>query len=442
MKKIYSLILLLSAPMLMLAQGITFEHETLAEALSKAKAENKLVFIDGYAVWCGPCKHMAATVFKEDAVGKYFDENLVALKVDVERGEGPAIKRKYGIAGLPGYVFLDGDGLVVYRFEAAMPTEKFMKEVELAVAYGKDPNSVGRIAERYPNEKNDEQFVRMYLDRLKESKSTGYTGIVEQYLDIQTTMPEESKEMVTFLADHAEELVFRGKADEIIQRNLGSDAWKQWVRKDIREAFQKLPRKMVESTTDYAIQKRDTAMLEYVLTRAGEAGAVADDAQRKRLYIFYYEQTGQGEKYKAMVHDNNEAYIQSLDVKKLRSDYEENLRLRAEGDQHALAIKPFAIRNSSQIYSMVYNYAKFATTDQEKADVVRWMKVAYDILPGDATIMSEYANILYTFGSNQEEAIKIKEEAYENAVKEDMKRGSSIKADLDLMKAGKEITLG
>ena len=87
MKKIYSLILLLAAPMLLLAQGITFEHGTLEQALAKAKAENKLVFIDGYAVWCGPCKHMAKTVFLEDTVGKYFDENFVALKVDVERGD-------------------------------------------------------------------------------------------------------------------------------------------------------------------------------------------------------------------------------------------------------------------------------------------------------------------------------------------------------------------
>ncbi len=441
MKKLYSLILLLAAPFMLWAQGITFEHGTLDEALAKAKAENKLVFIDGYAVWCGPCKHMANTVFKEEAVGKYFDENLVALKVDVERGEGPAIKRKYGISGLPGYVFLDGDGSVVYRFEAYMPTEKFMKEVEKAVAYGKDPNSVGRLAEQYANMKDDEQFVRSYLDKLRDSKSSGYTDIVEHYLEIQSTMPEESKEMVTFLADHNGEIIFGGKAEEIIQRNNGSDAWKQWVRKDIREIFQKLPRNMVENTTDYAIAKRDTAVLEYVLTRAGEAGATVNDEQRKRLYIFYYSQTEQGEKYKALVHDDNETYIQSLDVAKLRSDYEENLRLRAEGNQRALASRPYAIRNSAQIYNMVYAYAKFATTEQDKVDVIRWMKAAYDMKPGDATVMSQYANILYKFGGDKTKAIQIKEEALKIAKEEDLKRGASIQADLDLMKAGKEITL-
>ena len=38
-------------------------------------------------------------------------------------------------------------------------------------------------------------------------------------------------------------------------------------------------------------------------------------------------------------------------------------------------------------------------------------------------VMSQYANILYKFGGNKAEAIKIKEKAYEIAQKEDLKRG-------------------
>lgn len=434
--------LLLAAPLLIWAQGITFEHGTLNDALAKAKAENKLVFIDGYALWCGPCKQMANTVFKEEAVGAYFDENLVALKVDVEHGEGPTIKRKYRITGLPGYVFLDADGAVVYRFSAAMSTERFMEEVKRAVAYGKDPNSVGRLAERYEQEKDDEQFVRMYLDKLRDSKSTGYTDLVEHYLKMQTSMEESSKEMVTFLADHNGELIFGGKAEEIIQRNNGSDAWKRWVRKDIREIFQKLARNMVENTTDYAIAKRDTSILEYVMTRAGEAGATVNEEQRTRLYTFYYLQSGQGEKYKALVHDSNEAYIQSIDVERLRQqklDLDEELATGDESIQHK---RPLSMRMSGKIYSMVYDYAKFATSEQDKADVVRWMKVAYDIMPGDPFVMSQYASILYLFSENKAEAIQIKEQAWQIASEEENKRSVSMKADLEQMKAGGKINLG
>lgn len=426
-------------PILLMAQGIKFEHGSFNEALKKAKAENKLLFIDGYAVWCGPCKKMATTVFLEKEVGQYFDKNLIALKVDVERGEGPALKRKYGITGLPGYVFIDGDGNVVYRFNSAMPTAKFMEEVKLAVSYAKDPNSVGRLAERYESKKNDEKFVRSYLDRLKESKSTNYTDVLEHYLNIQKSIDETSKEMVVLLADHSNEIVFGGKADKIIQNNLGSDAWKLYVRKDVREAFQKLKKNMIENTTDYAVAKKDTTLLELTIDRAIQSGVKVDEMQRKRIYTFYYLQAGEGSKYKALVHNDNETYINSIDAKSLRNQYIEWKKNTNDGKTKG--ITPHADRISNEISYMTQNYARFAETDQDKKDIIRWMKVSYDIMPGNSTIMSSYANLLYLFSNNKAEAIAIKEEAYQIALNSDDKNADGIKTDIETMKAGKTIYL-
>ncbi len=442
MKRLYSTIIFALVCVIgMMAQGINFEHITLEQAIQKAKAENKLVFIDGYAVWCGPCKKMAKTVFLEEEVGNYFDENFVALKVDVERGEGPMIKRKYGISGLPGYVFIDGDGLVVYRFSAAMPTEDFLKEAALAVSNGKDPNSVGRLSERYDAEKNDEKFVRLYLEKLKESKSTNYTDILEYYLNIQKTIKESDKEMVLLLADHKKEIVFGGKADEIIQRNNGSDAWKLYVRKDIREIFQKIPRSMVENTTNYAVAKKDTTILELALKRAGEAGVKVDDNQRKRTYVYYYSNTGNGPMYKSMVRDGNEAFIQSIDVNDMRSKYFSWKKKKEEGDKNAQFTMPVSRRKSQEINSMVASYAQFADSDKDKADVIRWMKVAVDIYPDDASTLSTYANVMYLFSEDKAKAIEIKEQAYQIAKKEGNKRADGILEDLQLMKEGEDITI-
>ena len=38
------------------ANGIKFFKGTFSEALVKAKQENKILFVDFYAVWCVPCK--------------------------------------------------------------------------------------------------------------------------------------------------------------------------------------------------------------------------------------------------------------------------------------------------------------------------------------------------------------------------------------------------
>ena len=56
MKNFISIITLLMLNLIALGQGVNFEHITFDEALAKAKAENKLIFMDCYTTWCGPCK--------------------------------------------------------------------------------------------------------------------------------------------------------------------------------------------------------------------------------------------------------------------------------------------------------------------------------------------------------------------------------------------------
>ena len=49
--------------------GIKFSKDSLlSDALSQAKKEGKLVFIDCYTTWCGPCKHLAKEIFPQREV--------------------------------------------------------------------------------------------------------------------------------------------------------------------------------------------------------------------------------------------------------------------------------------------------------------------------------------------------------------------------------------
>jgi thioredoxin 1 len=87
--------------------GISFVHTTWDAAKKKAIAENKLIFLDAYTSWCGPCKALQAKVFPDKKLGEYFNANFVNVKIDMEEGEGPKIATIYPVRGYPTLFFID-----------------------------------------------------------------------------------------------------------------------------------------------------------------------------------------------------------------------------------------------------------------------------------------------------------------------------------------------
>lgn len=87
--------------------GIKFEHDSWGAVIAKAKAENKVIFLDAYTAWCGPCKMLQANVFPDASLGDYFNENFISAKIDMEKGEGLEIAKKYIIRGYPTLLFID-----------------------------------------------------------------------------------------------------------------------------------------------------------------------------------------------------------------------------------------------------------------------------------------------------------------------------------------------
>ncbi|MCE3225762.1 MAG: thiol:disulfide interchange protein [Bacteroidetes bacterium] len=105
---------------------ITFETGNWASVLQKAKKENKLIFIDAYTTWCGPCKHMAKHVFTKDSVADYFNSKFVNYKMDMEKGEGIEFAKKYQVNCYPNLLFIDGNENLVHRGAGSMGTQDFI----------------------------------------------------------------------------------------------------------------------------------------------------------------------------------------------------------------------------------------------------------------------------------------------------------------------------
>jgi thiol-disulfide isomerase/thioredoxin len=116
-------------------KGIEFLNDTVFEnVLAKAKAENKLIFMDCYAVWCGPCKYMAASVFPDETLGEFHNKHFINLKYDMEKPYGAGVRKKYGIRAYPSFLYLNGDGEVVHRSVGSTATAAdFLKVSQRAI---------------------------------------------------------------------------------------------------------------------------------------------------------------------------------------------------------------------------------------------------------------------------------------------------------------------
>lgn len=93
--------------------GISFQQGTFNDALLLAKKGNKVVFLDIYATWCGPCKMLKRNTFSDSEVGEVFNKNFINIAIDAEKGEGEEIARKYKVSGFPTLLFVNPDGSVV-----------------------------------------------------------------------------------------------------------------------------------------------------------------------------------------------------------------------------------------------------------------------------------------------------------------------------------------
>ena len=72
--------------------GITFKHISLEDAKKQAEKTGKLIFIDAYTSWCGPCKVVAPVV---DELKKKYEGKVGIHKVDVD--ENQDLAKEYGI---------------------------------------------------------------------------------------------------------------------------------------------------------------------------------------------------------------------------------------------------------------------------------------------------------------------------------------------------------
>lgn len=159
------------------AQGILFTEGSWAEIKAKALQEDKIIFMDAYTTWCGPCKWLAANVFTDEAVGEVMNAEFINVKFDMEKGEGLELAKTYNVRAYPTLLFIDGNGDLVHRICGAMPAEPFLEEIQGIV---QRENLLVDLEQAYRQQPDNKEITANYLAALAKGCASS-NGIEEGF---------------------------------------------------------------------------------------------------------------------------------------------------------------------------------------------------------------------------------------------------------------------
>ncbi len=111
---------------------IDFEKASWEKIKEKAKAEKKLIFVDVYTTWCGPCKMLDSQVFSNRQLGQRMNAFFVSYKADAE-SHGRSLAAQFAVNAYPTGIFLDADGNLLHKFIGFKSVPEFTAEANIAM---------------------------------------------------------------------------------------------------------------------------------------------------------------------------------------------------------------------------------------------------------------------------------------------------------------------
>lgn len=211
MKKYFLLLCLPLVLQLNAQDGIRFEESSWNRLLQKAQKENKLIFLDAYTTWCGPCKMMSQDVFPDKKLGKYYNDRFINAQIDMESEEGRQLAKKYEVRAYPSLLYINGDGAAVHRVVGYQDAEQLVATAEIAT----DPQlNLAGLSQRYEAGEREPDFLLKLAMAHSNAMDGKHLDALEAYFDTQSDWSSvENMELLFMLTDDIDSPLFKYLAE-------------------------------------------------------------------------------------------------------------------------------------------------------------------------------------------------------------------------------------
>ena len=388
-------------------KGIQFFKGTFAQALAKAKSEGKPLFVDFYAVWCGPCKKMEKQIFTQPEVGEYFNKHFVAVQLDAEKPENVDVAKTYKVEAFPTLGIFDGEGKALSINVGYMNAQELLAMAKTAVGEVKGFEQLYKEYRQNPNDLTIQQDLLTLAPQFLTTQDGMdaekwvvrvrkiYQAYIEKKMSDNSLINRKDYIIIGYLGGRR--IIKKYRLVDYISKNM--DAWMAAVG---------------EPAAYYVVEKNDERMLKLV-----KKGDESYKTYLEKILTDYKKAYDVIKFTSATPYDKSRDYYNALfaiyknkDVAqylKLMRQYLATLGADANAADYAMA--------AQSLYYAAGN--KLSAADHEQA--IEWLKVA---IPSEKVLMNKI-NYLVMVGDSYRELKKYNEaeQYYKQAYGESLQMG-------------------
>ncbi len=295
---LFSLLLIMASQEETKAQ-ITFTEVKTAsdwdQVTQKAQKTGKLIFLDVYATWCGPCKYLEKNVYTNPDLGEYFNAEYVNAKMDGETDFGASFAREHQLEAYPTMFFLTPKADLIARVvgvREAGPLQQIGKTVN------ENSDSILYFADHFSNKTLNLHELQKYQAILttlgQDDKASEVGAAILPSLTEADILNPGYKDIILAATPDLNSIVFK-----VLKANKAKFQ-QSWSKEELNQLFGTI----FNTTLSEAIARKDTALRDSIISELLPVYLDTPEDISSGAYItrkIYFANTDQWKKYGDLV---------------------------------------------------------------------------------------------------------------------------------------------
>jgi len=410
------------------SQGINFRQDDWQNVVSQAKAQKKLIFVDIYTTWCGPCKEMDKKTFTDISVGDKFNARFINYKVDAEKGFGINLAKRYNVTSYPTCLFIDANENPVYKQEGLLRASDLLKEADMVLNNQANSKPLWALDKLYNDGRRDSEFLNEYIAVRSLYSNIDNRDLVEEYVKSLTPIQYSADKTLRIMINNGFKI--DGKAFDLLLkfREKAESLFEGGVEK-VNRAFSQ----SINEVFDVALKGKNQALFDKALAANLKALPNTADRVNDKNKLAFYLAIKDVNKFSEAAEQYLDQYVMFVQIESIRKqdswEYEkimQNYKLGIRDSVGAGAamymnLKVNAKNTMARLTSAELNEVVKAFYDQVDDKVklkkaTEWAKRSLELVETPDAYHS-YAQLMLKMGDKQM-AMDIEQKAYDVALRE------------------------